>query len=72
MTLNSRLLWRKNRRVGPLKRPVPVGWKRSGKQTNEIHTKIKTRGVSNCGLAIYILKYLNATMETQIFHHAKI
>jgi hypothetical protein len=56
-----------------LKRPVPVGWKRSGKQSNEIHTKIKTRGVSHCGLAIYIIKkYLNANMETQMFHHAKI
>jgi hypothetical protein len=40
--------------LGPLKRPVPVGWKRSGRQTYEIHTKIKTRGVSHCGLAIYL------------------
>ncbi len=35
---------------------------------------IKTRGVSHCGLATYIKKYLNAKkriMETQIFHHAK-
>jgi hypothetical protein len=35
----------------------------------------KTRGVSHCGLAIYILKYLKAKAEflkTQIFHHAKI
>jgi hypothetical protein len=39
MTVNGRLIWRKNRRVGRLKRPVQVGWKRSGKQTNEIHTK---------------------------------
>jgi hypothetical protein len=34
-----------------------------------------TRGVSQCGLAIYIKKYLKAKrriMETQIFHHAKI
>jgi hypothetical protein len=30
--------------------------KRSGKQTYEIHTKIKTRGVSQCGLAIDIKK----------------
>jgi hypothetical protein len=32
--------------------------------------------VSNCGLAIYIEKYLKAKeeelMETQIFHHANI
>jgi hypothetical protein len=32
--------------------------------------------VSNCGLAIYIKKYLKAKeeelMETQIFHHANI
>jgi hypothetical protein len=31
-------------------------------------------GVSHCGLAIYIKKYLKAKrriMETQIFHHAK-
>jgi hypothetical protein len=35
----------------------------------------KTRGVSHCGLAIYIKKDLNAKkriMETQIFHHEKI
>jgi hypothetical protein len=35
----------------------------------------KTRGVSHCGLAIYIKKYLKAKqelMETQIFHQAKI
>jgi hypothetical protein len=34
----------------------------------------RTRGVSHCGLAIYIKKYLKAKrriMETQIFHHAK-
>jgi hypothetical protein len=34
----------------------------------------QTRGVSHCGLAIYIKMYLNAKeeiMETQIFHHAK-
>ncbi len=34
-----------------------------------------TRGVSHCGLAIYIKKYLKAKEElwkTQIFHHAKI
>jgi hypothetical protein len=49
--------------VGPLKRPVPVGWKRSGKQTTEIHTKIKTRGVSQCGLAIDIKKYQKAKEE---------
>jgi hypothetical protein len=33
------------------------------------------RGVSHCGLAIYIKKYLKIKrriMETQIFHHAKI
>jgi len=33
-----------------------------------------TRGVSQCGLAIYIKKYLKAKrriMETQIFHHSK-
>jgi hypothetical protein len=33
-----------------------------------------TRGVSHCGLAIYIKKYLKAKeeiMEIQIFHHAK-
>jgi len=33
------------------------------------------RGVSHCGLAIYIKKYLKTNqriMETQIFHHAKI
>jgi hypothetical protein len=38
-------------------------------------TKIETRGVSNCGLAIYIKKYLKEKrriMETQIFHHAKL
>jgi len=49
--------------VARLKWPVPVGWKRSGKQSNEIHTKIKTRGVSHCDLAIYILKYLYAKEE---------
>ncbi len=35
----------------------------------------KTRGVSHCGLAFYINKYLKAKrriMKTQIFHHAKI
>jgi hypothetical protein len=35
----------------------------------------ETRGVSHCGLAIYIKKYLKGKrriMETQIFHHAKI
>jgi hypothetical protein len=35
----------------------------------------RTRGVSHFGLTIYIKKYLKAkrrTMETQIFHHAKI
>jgi hypothetical protein len=35
----------------------------------------KTRGMSHCGLAICIKKYLMAkkrVMETQIFHHAKI
>jgi hypothetical protein len=35
----------------------------------------KTNGVSYCGLAIYIKKYLKAKkriMKTQIFHHAKI
>jgi hypothetical protein len=34
-----------------------------------------TRGVSHCGLAIYIKKYPNAKRritETQIFHHAEI
>jgi hypothetical protein len=34
-----------------------------------------TRGVSHCGLAIYIKKYLKAKEElwkTQMFHHAKI
>jgi hypothetical protein len=31
-----------------------------------------TRGVSHCGLAIHIKKYLKAKVETQIFHHAKI
>jgi len=34
----------------------------------------RTRGVSQCGLAIYTKKYLKAKrriMETQIFHHAK-
>jgi hypothetical protein len=37
--------------------------------------KDKTRSVSHCGLAIYILKYLKAKEEflkTQIVHHAKI
>ncbi len=52
-----------------MKRPVPVGWKRSGKQSNEIHTKIKTRSVSHCGLAIYILKYLNAKEELWILKY---
>jgi hypothetical protein len=36
---------------------------------------IPTRGVSHCGLAILIKKYLKAKriiMGTQIFHHAKI
>jgi hypothetical protein len=32
----------------------------------------KTRDVSNCGLAIYIKKYLKAKEQTQIFHLAKI
>jgi hypothetical protein len=35
----------------------------------------KTRGVSHCGLAIYIKKYIKAkekVMKIQIFHHAKI
>jgi hypothetical protein len=35
----------------------------------------KQGGVSHCGLAIYIKKYLKAKEElwkTQIFHHAKI
>jgi hypothetical protein len=35
----------------------------------------KTRGVTHCGLAIDIKKYIKAKrriMETQIFHHAKI
>ncbi len=35
----------------------------------------KTRGLSQCGLAIYMKKYLKAKeriMETQIFHDAKI
>jgi hypothetical protein len=34
----------------------------------------KTRGVSHCGLAIYIKKYLKAKEELwklKIFHHAK-
>jgi hypothetical protein len=34
-----------------------------------------TRGVSHCGLVIYILKVSQGKrriMETQIFHHAKI
>jgi len=37
--------------------------------------KVTRGGVSHCGLAIYIKKYLNAKriiMETHIFHHAKI
>jgi hypothetical protein len=37
--------------------------------------KTKTRGVSRCGLAIYIKKYLKAKrriMKTQIFHNARI
>jgi hypothetical protein len=36
---------------------------------------IPTRGLSHCGLVIYIKKYLKTKeriMETQIFHHAKI
>jgi len=35
----------------------------------------ETRGVSHCGLAIDIKKYLKAKeelLETQMFHHAKI
>jgi hypothetical protein len=42
---------------------------------NSIDVKTKQGGVSHCGLAIYILKYLKAKEEflkTQIFHHAKI
>jgi hypothetical protein len=39
-------------------------------------TQNQTRGVSHCGLAIYIKQYFTAIeelyMETQIFHHAKI
>jgi len=36
---------------------------------------VGTRGVSHCGLAIYIERYLKAKermMKTQIFHNAKI
>jgi hypothetical protein len=40
-----------------------------GNKTNEIHTKIKTRSVSHCGLAIYILKYLNAKVELWKFKY---
>jgi hypothetical protein len=39
------------------------------------HKQNKTRGVSHCGLAIYILKVSKGKrriMEIQIFHHAKI
>jgi hypothetical protein len=35
----------------------------------------QTRGVSHCGLAVYIKWYLKAKeefLETQIFHHTKI
>jgi hypothetical protein len=35
------------------------------------HLQIETRGVSHCGLAVYIKKYLKTKrriMETQIFH----
>jgi hypothetical protein len=31
-----------------------------------------TRGVSRCGLAIYIKKYLKSNENSNIFHHAKI
>jgi len=31
----------------------------------------KTRGVSHCGLAIYMKKYLNAKEELPKTHHAK-
>jgi hypothetical protein len=40
-----------------------------------LHIPKQTRGVSHCGLAIYIKSYVKAKrriMETQIFHHAKI
>jgi hypothetical protein len=39
-----------------------------------IFDAIKTRGVSHCGLAIYIKKYLKAKEELRKlkFHHAKI
>ncbi len=42
---------------------------------NSIGEQSKTRGVSHCGLAIYIEMYLHAKeriSETQIFHQAKI
>jgi Na+-translocating ferredoxin:NAD+ oxidoreductase RnfC subunit len=44
-------------------------------EPSEILKKIKQRGVSHCGLAIYIETYLKCKrriMKTQIFHHAKI
>jgi hypothetical protein len=37
--------------------------------------RLLTRGVSHCGLAFYIKKYVKGKrriMETQKFHHAKI
>jgi hypothetical protein len=48
-------------------------------QSHQITKKIKQRGVSHCGLAIYIKKSLlknnnnnnNKIMEIQIFHHTK-
>jgi hypothetical protein len=49
----------------------------NGKIMDKSHRYIKQEvGVSHCGLAIYIKKYLKAKrrriMETQIFHHANI
>jgi hypothetical protein len=53
------------------KTPVPSRHKLPAPQ------KIKTRGVSHCGLAIYIKKYLKKAKEElwklkYLFHHAKL
>jgi hypothetical protein len=59
--------WAQNALQEPQNYSLPYIWTTTPKVTRG--------GVSHCGLAIYIKKYLNAKriiMETHIFHHAKI
>jgi hypothetical protein len=54
---------------------VGWGWFFALTLTGDEYTRVKQGGVSHCGLAIYIKKYLKGKrriIKTQIFHHAKI